>query len=316
MSKVDDFLDDLERSLPYPDPIRMEVVKETRDHLLSLVARYQHEGMSQSEAESKALDSFGSLEDFIAEFEAQGGATGASVPTAGFATITGAYVGLVIGLGVSLVLQYDTVAPAIVGLVLGALFGRGLMLQRNLGPAVGAALGALVGNVAVANYLIAHTQERFGESSPYLLISISATVLGALCGFATGFLPRFRMDPTPLLWATALGLGGHVAARLWLEDFPTFTGLTMLALGLLVGGLLGLNHLARRYATVPLGAMTGLMSGWLLYWSLRYFENALDVSIIRSSMFYLPTPTLVIGASTGTVLGLAIALRSKARHIP
>ena len=313
MSEIDHFLGKLDRSLPYADPLRAEVGREARDHLFALVDRYRRDGMTQSEAESRALDSFGSVDDFVTRFEAQGGPTTASVPTTGaFTIVAGAYAGIVLGIGAGLVIGVDpqgflSMTPGILGLVLGALCGRGLILQRNLGPFLGAAMGALVGNVAIAHVLFANYQQRFGESAPPF--TMWCTAIGALCGIGIGFVPRLRNDPTPLLWATALGIGGHVAARTWLESEIGVASLTTLVLGLIVGGALGLHRLARRYAPVPLGGMAGLMSAWLLYWVVRHLQNTFDVSVLSPNI--LPPPGLIAGTAAGVAIGLAFALRSE-----
>jgi hypothetical protein len=199
-------------------------------------------------------------------------------------------------------------------LAFGAMGRRGLVLRRNLGPPLGAALGAIVGNIPVAHYLIFHSPSSLSQPDSALFRSITlwATAIGALCGLGIGLIPRLRNDPTPLLWATALGFGGHVVARLWLEDSPTLTGLTTLTVGLLIGGALGLHRLARRYALVPLGAMLGLTSAFLLvFLGVRYFELLLGTSIVPP--YYNPAASFPIGAFAGAAIGLLASLRSEPR---
>lgn len=308
---INSFVAEMEKSLPYPDEVRAQVGSEVRDHLSSLVTRYRREGANRNDAETQALAAFGTIDDFIARFEAEGGPTIAPVPASrGFAVFVGAYVGLVLGLGVDLVLGSSFWAMGLVGLVAGALGGRGLILRRNLGPLVGGALGAIVGNVAVAHYLFFHSEQSFSHPAAYESIALASTLIGAIVGVGIGLIPRLRNDPSPLLWATALGFGGHVIARMWLEDFPTLMGLITLALGLLVGGALGLSGVARRYALVPLGGMLGLTAAFIfIFFGLRYLEQLLGTSILFPSVNL--AASLPIGAFIGAAVGLVVALRRK-----
>ena len=310
MSELDRFVNEVERSLPYPNAERDQVMHEVRDHLNSLVKEFR-KSVSQDTAEAKAIEAFGTIDDFVARFEAAGGPTlTATEPSPTFGGFAGSYVGLVLGSAAVTLINVSSPTWALASLfvlAVGALAGRSMALRRNLGPLLGAAGGAILGQVAVAHYLIFRGPGPSSPSSRTILIW--TTVLGALLGFAIGLIPRLRKDPSPLLWATALGLGGHVFARL-AGGAETLTGMAPLAIGLVLGAAVGLNPSARRYSLVPLGGMLGLTLGWTTFLGLLLMDRYLGTSIWA---YINPWVAIPIGAAIGALSGLVIAIRSQAR---
>lgn len=310
---ISQFLTELDQALPYSQRVRAQVTREVRDHLLSLMAKAQDEGLNEREAGARALKAFGTIDQFIARFEAEGGPiTADDSLTFGFGVAIGSYVGLILGATAWAFLEEPLML--ITCLVAGALAGVVLPVKRNLGPLVGAAMGAIFGYGAVAHYLLFQSRSSFSRaiSSDPRAIILWSTVIAALVGMGLGFVPRLRKDPSPLLWATALGLGGHVVARMWLEDAPTLTSMAMLLLGFAVGGALGLHALGRRYALVPLGAMMGFAVGVALF----------IISTLNSSLFYSLFPTvnpavsLIIAPGLGLAVGAVLVSRSKSNLTP
>ena len=303
------FITQLDKALPYPKHLRDQVIEEVHDHLHSLTAKARAEGLPQVEAEERALSTFGTIEQFVDQFAEQGGPVAASDEISrGFSIVVGAYVGLVLGT-VAWTFVGDPLI-ALAALVAGALAGGAVLVKRSPGPLVGAAMGAILGNIAIAHYLIANSPPSFGGSDPSILRSITlwSTVIGGLVGLGLGLIPRLRRDPGPLLWATALALAFHVIARLWLEDFPTKTGLAMLFVGLLGGGCLGLQSSAARFTPMPLGAMMGFAAG-----------AALMISGVAFNLFSSLGPGAVmwicplLGAATGGVIAIRSAMQDRPR---
>ena len=303
------FVTQLDEALPYPRHLRDQVIEEVHDHLHSLTAKARAEGLPQAEAEEKALSIFGTVEQFVDQFADQGGPVAASDSISrGFSIFVGAYVGLV--LGVIVWTFVDEPLVTLVALVGGAFAGGALLVRRSLGPLVGAAMGAILGNVAIAHYLIANSPGSFGgpDQSMSRSITLWSTVIAGLVGLGLGLIPRLRRDPAPLLWATTLALAFHVAARLWLEDFPTLTGMAMLLVGLLVGGCLGVLGAASRFTPVPLGAMLGFAAG-----------GALLLSGVAFNLFSWLGPGAILwicpllGAATGTVIVVRSTMQERSR---
>lgn len=218
-----------------------------------------------------------------------------------------AYVGTVSGLLFSTVFLLDQLPFywGTAGLVAGVLAARAPVLQRNPGPAVGGAMGALAGNVAVAHYLVMNIQPSFGESwwGPRT-ITMVATAGTSLLGAAVGFTPVLRRDASPLLWATGLGIGLHVVARSWLEDYPTATGLALSGVGLIIGVVVGLQQQARQFALVPLGALFGMLVGFQLFLMAMFWNIAPWMGYGAS----LPTKLILAGACLGAATGLVMSL--------
>ena len=218
-----------------------------------------------------------------------------------------AYVGTVSGLLFSTVFLLDQLPFywGTAGLVAGVLAARAPVLQRNPGPAVGGAMGALAGNVAVAHYLVMNIQPSFDETWwDYRMITIVTTAGMTLLGAAVGFIPGLRRDASPLLWATGLSIGLHVVARSWLEDHPTATGLALLGSGLIIGAIVGLQRQARRFALLPLGALFGMVVGFLLFLMAMFWH--IDPWMGYASV--VPHKLIPLGAGLGAVAGFVMSV--------
>ena len=73
MDKLEQYLDQVCRSIGGPRSLRQHVRQELREHLLDAVAQHQRGGLSEEEALDQALEEFGRPEDVRSELEATHG---------------------------------------------------------------------------------------------------------------------------------------------------------------------------------------------------------------------------------------------------
>ena len=286
---ISEYLDDLHSALPYPEPVREQVLGEARDHLLSVADQLFSNQVGRDAAERAAIERFGSVEEFVARFEASGGPVALADPlplTRGVPL----YVGVLLGLAVASALQNPLFA--LLGLLLGTAATRLSLAARNLGPLLGCSFGLLVANLAVVPYL---SQTDVGST---LGVAAIVAVACASAGGLAGFIPRLRRDPTPLVWITGAGLFALIGARLWIQDRPTLTGIGVLAAGSILGYLVSLRKGARRYSAVPFGALGGVLAAGLILSLMPLLEEAVGGSVL----FTVIQPGAVLAGST--VIGL------------
>src|SRR5947209_10989971 len=73
MGKLEQYLDQVCRSIGGPRSLRQHVRQELREHLLDAVAQHRSEGLSEETAVETALEEFGKPEDVRSELEATHG---------------------------------------------------------------------------------------------------------------------------------------------------------------------------------------------------------------------------------------------------
>ncbi|MBI1830471.1 MAG: hypothetical protein HYR84_03360 [Planctomycetes bacterium] len=73
MEKLEQYLDQVCRTIGGPASLREHVRQELREHLLDAVAQHQADGISEDEAVDKALEEFGQADEVRSELEAAHG---------------------------------------------------------------------------------------------------------------------------------------------------------------------------------------------------------------------------------------------------
>lgn len=295
-----EYLDELRSALPYPEPIRDQVLREARDHLLLLADELQKGPLDRDAAESAAVERFGSVEGFIARFEASGGPVALEDPVP-LTRAVPLYAGVVLGLAFATVLTNPLLA--VVGLLLGIAATRWSVATRNPGPLLGCGFGLLIGSLAVAPYLLSN-----GDVTSTAAVGTISTVVCAIVGSLAGFIPRLRRDPASLIWINGTGLFALIGARLWIQDRPTLTGIGVLVAASVLGYLMSLHEVGRRYSAIPFGALGGVLAGAaLVLTAVPLLEEAVGASVL----FTVIHPGVVVAASTvvGLFAGAAVAHR-------
>src|SRR5215471_2739267 len=73
MDKLEQYLDQVRRSIGGPRSLRQHVRQELREHLLDAMAQHKAAGLSEQAALEKALEEFGKPEEVRSELEATHG---------------------------------------------------------------------------------------------------------------------------------------------------------------------------------------------------------------------------------------------------
>lgn len=171
----------------------------------------------------------------------------------------------------------------------GGLLGTRPAARNNAGLVLGGAFGLFAWDIAVAHYLSRRTQ-----------LDESEWLLGATVGVATGvsiaLVARARRDPLSVGTIATLSLAAHVMARLWLEDYPTWTGTAALVVGAGLGYLLarapwfrdargivlgiGAGAACAQFIALPILASTGTL--WR--WPLMYPQTVLGSLVVMGAL--------------------------------
>jgi hypothetical protein len=188
-----------------------------------------------------------------------------------------AIVGFGLAGGVTLGIAFARLVPgsselmiysALVGAVLGVLVGRTPFGQRVSGLALGSAVGLAVWDMAIAHYLSA--RETVGDLA-WAMGALVCLLVGALLVHQSGL----RGDALAAGTIAFTSIGAHAVARLWLEDYPTKTGLAALVAGAVIGNHLSSARWFRRAQAILLGAAgAGAFAIYVVFHSLAAVGGA------------------------------------------
>jgi hypothetical protein len=170
----------------------------------------------------------------------------------------------------------------LVGAVAGVMVGNSSAGRRYSGLALGAAFGILAWDVAIAHYM------RFDfplTELAWLMGAIISAAVGVLVALVSGS----RGDALTIGTVASLSIGGHLVARIWLEDYPTRTGLA----ALVVGGVIGLYLARARWFRRPRGIILGVAAAGACAQFIAFPILASTGLLWRSSLL---SPQVVMGS--------------------